>query len=65
MPNPGNYKDTLTLNSVPAGKYNLEWIDPISGKEKNSENLNRAGGNLQLKTPVYSIDIAMRMNRQS
>ena len=28
---PGNYRDEITLNTVPASTYRLEWIDPPLG----------------------------------
>jgi hypothetical protein len=59
----GNYNDTLTLNAIPDGKYLKEWIDPASGKIINSEKLNWNGGNMSLKTPNYSVDIAFRINK--
>jgi hypothetical protein len=61
MPESGNYQDTLTLNSIPAGAYLVEWIDPTSGTVKSSESLKWAGGNLRLITPLYSVDLALRM----
>jgi hypothetical protein len=63
MLKPGNWNDTLTLNDVSAGDYLVEWIDPASGAVKGSEHLSRPGGNLQLITPSYSIDIALRISR--
>ncbi len=63
MPKPGNYRDTLTLNAIPAGTYFVEWIDPASGAVKNSERLIWAGGNLQVITPPYAIDIALRISK--
>jgi len=59
MPKPGNYRDTLTLNAIPAGVLFVEWIDPASGAVKGSESLTWAGGNLQVITPPYPIDIAL------
>jgi len=61
MPKPGNYRDTLTLNAIPAGAYFVEWIDPASGAVKGSESLTWAGGNLKVITPLYPIDIALRI----
>lgn len=57
------YRDTLTLNAVPAGAYSVEWIDPASGAIKMSERLVSEGGNLKLITPPYSLDIASRINK--
>lgn len=65
MAKPGNYQDSLTFNAIPAGKYHLEWIDPASGRVKNADTLNWTGGDLLLKTPVYSLDIALRMTSKS
>jgi hypothetical protein len=61
MSSPGNYRDSLTLNEIPAGIYLKEWIDPASGKTISSETLNWKGGNLPVTTPPYSVDIALRM----
>jgi hypothetical protein len=63
IPEPGNFRDTLILNKIPAGNYFLEWIEPSTGTIKDSEKLNWAGGNLTLKTPAYTLDIAMRMRK--
>jgi hypothetical protein len=64
IPKPGNFLDTLILNKIPAGDYFLEWIEPSTGSVKNSEKLSWVGGNLMLKTPAYSLDIAMRMRKR-
>jgi hypothetical protein len=64
IPEPGSFRDTLILNKIPAGNYTLEWIDPSSGWVKNSEKLSWIGGNLMLKTPEYSLDVAMRIRKQ-
>jgi hypothetical protein len=61
VPKPGNYRDTLTLNAIPAESYLVEWIDPTSGIVKGSESLSWAGGNLMLITPPYLLDIALRI----
>ena len=58
---PGRYRDTVTLKAVPAARYRLEWVDPASGAVKVSESLHWKGGDLTLTTPMYSIDVALRM----
>jgi len=63
LPITGNYTDSLTINAVPAGNYNIEWIDPASGFVKSTENIKWTGGNLLFKTPAYSVDIAFRMKK--
>ena len=63
VPKPGNYSDTLTLNAIPAASYSIEWIDPASGVVKTSETINWAGGNLMVVTPLYSLDIALRIHK--
>lgn len=63
MINSGNWRDSLILNSVPAGTYIAEWIDPASGAVKNSENVHSENGNIRLITPPYSIDIALRIRK--
>lgn len=63
MANPGNYLDTLILNEIPAGTYLKEWIDPVSGNIISSEKHNWQGGDMNLTTPPYSVDIAFRMKK--
>jgi hypothetical protein len=63
IPETGNYSDTLTINDLPKGKYKIDWIDPVSGTVKSTENLNWAGGNFQMKSPVYQVDIASRIKK--
>jgi hypothetical protein len=58
---PGTYRDSLTLKAVPAGRYRLEWVDPVSGGVKASETVGWKGGAFSVTTPVYSIDVALRM----
>jgi hypothetical protein len=61
MPEPGTYRDTLTLDSFPAGTYLKDWIAPISGTVTNSESFEWNGGNLEMITPSYTVDIALRI----
>jgi hypothetical protein len=61
IPVSGNFQDTISLNNIPAGKYQMDWIDPTSGIVKGTEKLNWTGGQLVLKTPEYLMDIAMLM----
>jgi hypothetical protein len=58
---PGNYQEKLSISAVPEGTYKVVWIDPVSGKIIQSENLSCKGGNLSLKTPAYKLDIALRI----
>ena len=58
---PGRYRDTLTLKAVPAGRYRLDWVDPVSGGVRASDTVRWGGGDLALTTPPYSIDVALRM----
>jgi len=60
---PGNYQDEITLNTVPAGTYRLEWIDPATGTVKHTETRAHVGAKFVLKTPAYSMDLALRMCR--
>jgi hypothetical protein len=64
IPEPGNYSDTLSINSVPAGIYIVEWIDPASGIVKQSEDLSWKGGELNIKSPVYFLDIALKIHKK-
>jgi len=61
---PGNYEDEITLNTVPAGTYRLEWIDPATGIVKHTETRTHVGAKFVMKTPAYSMDLALRMRVQ-
>jgi hypothetical protein len=62
---PGTYRDTVTLRAVPAGTYDLEWVDPASGLVKGTESIRWAGGDLTVTSPSYTIDVALRMRSRS
>lgn len=61
---PGSYRDSITFRKIPAGTYELEWIDPATGAVKNTNNLKWTGGDLALTTPEYMVDLALRMRVQ-
>ncbi len=63
--NPGNYRDSFTLKAIPAGRYRLEWMDPMTGAIRESKRLHFHGGDLRLTTPPYSLDVALRMRATS
>jgi len=58
---PGSYRDIITLKAIPPGTYRLEWLDPASGTVKGTDDISWAGGDLTVMTPVYSIDVSLRM----
>jgi hypothetical protein len=60
---PGSFQDTFTLADVPAGNYILEWVEPATGEVRRTETKSHPGGDLAVTTPVYAIDIALRMTR--
>jgi hypothetical protein len=62
---PGRYNDTVVLGGVPAGTYLAEWIDPSTGSTVRADVQPHVGGDLELATPGYSLDIALRMVRTS
>jgi hypothetical protein len=60
---PGSYQQRITFNAVKPGSYTVEWIDPPTGEAILVQNITHPGGDLTLETPVYTIDIALRMKR--
>jgi hypothetical protein len=60
---PGSYQDEITLNTIPAGTYRLEWVDPVTGAVKQTENRVHLGAKFVVKTPAYSMDLALRVRR--
>ena len=61
---PADYTDSLTLKAVQAGRYRLDWVDPPSGKFVESKSIDWPGGDLQVTTPAYTLDIALHIIRQ-
>jgi hypothetical protein len=61
---PGQYQETVTLNNVPSGNYSIEWVNPSDGNLLERPVLKtHPGGSITLKTPLFSVDIALRMLR--
>jgi len=60
----GGEQATLELD-VPAGKYRAEWLNTRTGETDTSQDVNHEGGNLELQSPVYSEDIALRLTLNS
>ena len=60
---PGSYEDEIVLNTIPAGTYKLEWIEPATGAVKHTESRTHPGAKFVMKTPAYSMDLALRMRR--
>ncbi|MBN1401910.1 MAG: hypothetical protein JXA74_13805, partial [Anaerolineae bacterium] len=57
---PGAHQDNLVL-SLPAGRYALEWLAPETGLVVSREQFTHRGGQVTLATPLYRIDIALRL----
>ena len=43
--------------------YTIEWIEPATGKQLYADKVASDGQDLELVTPVYTIDVAMRLFR--
>lgn len=57
---PGSYKEKITM-AFPIGKYRAEWINPADGNVIKKQDLTIKKGNRTLKSPEYSVDIALRV----
>ncbi len=60
---PGAYTDTIELKDVPAGKYEVKWVDPATGADIKVDVVAASGGALRLQAPSYALDIAVRLER--
>jgi hypothetical protein len=59
-------KDTVATSSIlevnlPAGSYNLTWTDTKTGSETPESHNGHNGGWLQIKSPEYLRDIALKI----
>jgi len=62
-------KDTVSISSVieinlPAGSYNLTWTDTKTGSEIPESHNGHNGGWLQIKSPEYLRDIALKIVKE-
>jgi hypothetical protein len=48
---------------LPAGDYEVRWLNPVTGKTEKTERLSHAGGAATLASPPYDPDIALRIRR--
>lgn len=53
-----NTEARLTVN-LPAGGYELNWLDTLTGGTTGSDRVEHSGGELSLQSPVFSSDIAL------
>ncbi len=58
---PGSYRETIVFKDVPAGTYTVEWIEPATGRIVGQRRAAHAGGSMELITPTYTVDLALRM----
>lgn len=57
---PEKFSERLII-ALPKGKYRAEWINPANGSVIRTDLITSEGKNCQLKTPEYSVDIALRI----
>jgi len=57
----GGKRASLVLD-LPAGSYKAEWINTKTGATAKAETFQHPGGEKSLASPVYSEDIALRLN---
>jgi tetratricopeptide (TPR) repeat protein len=59
---PGEYQHDFVLH-LPVGAYQVEWIEPASGKVIRTDRLTSQDDDQTLATPTYAIDFALRIKR--
>jgi hypothetical protein len=59
---PGVYTEDLVVD-LPAGTYEVDWVDPAIGTVLRKESVNHHGGSLKSTTPKHTVDIALRVKR--
>ncbi len=60
----GRYLDKIVFENLPTGRYAIKWLDPASGATLRYEVVQTSGGPLEITSPEYSLDIAIRIDRQ-
>jgi hypothetical protein len=59
---PGDYQEQLVVK-LPPGRYRAEWVDPETGAVAGSETFSHQAGDRRLQTPLYKIDLALKIKR--
>jgi hypothetical protein len=62
---PGQYRGEVLVLDLPGGAYKAEWVDPAMGSVLSPVTFVHQGGNQELSTPDYELDIALRIKRVS
>jgi len=60
---PGQIETIITVR-FPTGTYEVEWIDTKSGRTVASQSITQASEDLNLKSPLFENDIALRVLRR-
>lgn len=47
--------------AIPAGEYQVEWVNPVTGKVDKQENHHHSGHLFSITSPSYATDIALRL----
>jgi hypothetical protein len=50
--------------ALPEGKYAAEWVSPLTGKVLKSEAVTASGAPVELKSPEFDPDVALRIRRK-
>lgn len=50
--------------SLPAGRYAVSWMDPVTGTYTKTETLQHKGGSVVLTSPPFEFDIALRIVKE-
>jgi hypothetical protein len=46
---------------LPKGLYTLKWLNPLTGKKEKKKRLRHSGGKINLESPAFSQDIALKL----
>jgi hypothetical protein len=49
------------LVELPAGRYTIEWLNPVTGRIDKSDSIDHSGGKATLSSPTYAEDVALRV----
>ncbi len=47
--------------ALPAGRYRVEWVDSLTGRVLRQEHLKHAGGEVELRSPQFDNDVALKI----
>lgn len=61
----GNDNAANIVLDIPAGQYDVKWLDTLTGQFEKTDSVAHAGGEMTLSSPTFAMDIALLLTRSN